>query len=109
MEARKDSARLIASSIYPLHGVQVMLSTLVERILIEKLNSKETAVGIELTNGRQCYAKREVIVSTGALRMPQLLMLSGIGPATELTRYGVKVLVDNPSVGQNLWDHLGVK
>ena len=109
VEARKDSARLIASSVYPLHGVQIMLSTLVERVLIEKLNGKETAVGIKLTNGKRYYVKREVIISTGAVRTPQLLMLSGIGPAAELTRHGINVLIETPSVGQNLWDHLGTK
>ena len=109
VEARKDNARLIASSVYPLHGVKVMLSTLVEQVLIEKSNGKKTAVGIKLTNGKRYYVKREVIISTGAVRTPQLLMLSGIGPAAELTRHAVHVVVDNPSVGQNLWDHLGTK
>lgn len=50
-------------------------------------------------------ARREVIVSTGAIDTPKLLMLSGIGPAAHLTEHGVEVLVDAPGVGSNLQDH----
>lgn len=49
---------------------------------------------------------REVILSAGAIQSPQLLMLSGIGPADELRRYGIAVRQDLPGVGRNLADHL---
>ena len=48
----------------------------------------------------------EVIVSAGALRSPQLLMLSGIGPKGELKQRGIDVRLDLPGVGKNLQDHL---
>jgi choline dehydrogenase len=51
-------------------------------------------------------AAREVIVSAGALNSPQLLMLSGIGPAAQLRQHGIDVRVDLPGVGGNLQDHL---
>jgi choline dehydrogenase len=50
-------------------------------------------------------AEAEVIVSAGAVNTPQLLMLSGIGPADELREAGIEPVVDNPAVGANLSDH----
>lgn len=49
--------------------------------------------------------KNEVIVSAGALGSPQLLMLSGIGPAKQLREHGIEVLVDQPMVGQGMSDN----
>lgn len=54
----------------------------------------------------QAHASSEVVVSAGAFRAPQLLMLSGLGPATELRRLGLEVRQDMPGVGKNLQDHL---
>ncbi|SDG42630.1 GMC family oxidoreductase [Microbacterium pygmaeum] len=55
---------------------------------------------------RHALARREVILAGGAINTPQLLMLSGIGPAEHLAEHGIPVLVDSPGVGQNLQDHL---
>ena len=60
--------------------------------------NKETKV---LTRG-------EVILSAGALNSPQLLNLSGLGPANELKSHGIPVLQDMPHVGRHLQDHIGV-
>ena len=51
-------------------------------------------------------AAREVILAGGAINSPQLLMLSGVGPADHLGEHGIKVVADLPGVGQNLQDHL---
>jgi choline dehydrogenase-like flavoprotein len=51
-------------------------------------------------------AEREVIVAGGAYNSPQLLMLSGVGPAWQLEALGIPVVADLPEVGQNLQDHL---
>src|SRR4051794_33695707 len=66
------------------------------------------AVGVEFDeNGTPTTvrAEREVIVSGGAFNSPQLLMLSGIGPADHLREHGIDVAVDSPHVGQHLQDH----
>lgn len=54
------------------------------------------------------YADREVILSAGAINTPQLLMLSGIGPAAHLLEHGITPRADLPGVGQNLQDHLAI-
>ena len=66
------------------------------------------AVGVEYRKDdmtKIVYADKEVIVSSGAFNAPQLLMLSGIGPAAHLQEHGIKAIVDLP-VGTNLQDHL---
>src|SRR6201999_4542201 len=73
------------------------------RILMEG----NRAVGIEYAVGNEVervYATREVILSGGTYNSPQLLMLSGIGPAAHLSEMGIKTLADLP-VGENLQDH----
>lgn len=65
------------------------------------------AVGVDWTNGKSARRLRssEVILSGGTINSPQLLMLSGIGPASHLNSLGIDVVVDSPNVGQNLIDH----
>jgi choline dehydrogenase len=75
----------------------------VHRIIIED----GRAVGVLAESGGELFEVRagEVILSAGAVVSPQLLMLSGIGPADHLTDHGLKVVADVPGVGQNLQDH----
>ncbi len=54
-------------------------------------------------------ARREVILSGGTVNSPQLLMLSGIGPADHLRQHGIAVAADLPGVGRNLQDHLLIR
>lgn len=58
---------------------------------------------------RSATCKGEVILSAGAIGSPHLLMLSGVGPAEQLARHGLPVLLDKPGVGQNLHDHLQLR
>jgi len=70
------------------------------------------ASGIEYRHGggiRRVLAKREVVLSAGALQSPQLLMLSGVGPAEALQRMSIPVVANLPGVGENLQDHLQVR
>jgi len=55
---------------------------------------------------RHVRARREIVLSGGAVNTPQVLMLSGIGPAAHLAEHGIEVVVDAPDVGANLQDHL---
>jgi choline dehydrogenase-like flavoprotein len=69
----------------------------------------DRAVGVRLRKGRRgeevARAQREVLLSAGAINSPQLLLLSGVGPAEELSAAGIAVRQDLPGVGRNLQDH----
>ena len=84
-------------------NLEVRTHALVERILIEQ----NRAVGIQLRGGTRIEAG-EVILAAGAINTPQLLMLSGIGPADHLREHGIRVLLDRAELGGNLQDHLDV-
>ena len=58
---------------------------------------------------RSARARAEVLLSAGAIQSPQLLQLSGIGPAALLARHGIAVVHDAPGVGENLQDHLQIR
>jgi choline dehydrogenase-like flavoprotein len=58
---------------------------------------------------RSARCRGEVILAAGAIGSPQLLMLSGIGPAAALSKFGIPVLLDKPGVGANLHDHLQLR
>lgn len=72
-------------------------------------NNRKKASGVVVdTQGAQYVltATKEVIVSAGAFASPQLLMVSGIGPASDLEKLGIPIIADRPGVGQNLQDHV---
>ena len=86
-------------------NLRVIQHALATRVLFEG----KRAVGVEFERGgklQQVRAEREVILSGGSINSVQLLKLSGIGPADELTDLGIPVLADRPGVGANLQDHL---
>jgi len=67
------------------------------------------AMGVTYRQGDRMVsvrASREVVLAGGAINSPQLLKLSGVGPAEELRRHGLPVVADRPGVGENLQDHL---
>jgi choline dehydrogenase-like flavoprotein len=69
------------------------------------------AAGVEYRRGGrrlEIMARREIILSAGAVQSPQLLLLSGVGPRAELARFGIAQVAELPGVGQNLQDHLDV-
>ena len=86
-------------------NLAVETGALATRILLDD----GRASGVEYRQGgavRTVQARREVILSGGPINSPQLLMLSGIGPAAHLAEHGVAVVHDLPGVGGNLQDHL---
>jgi choline dehydrogenase-like flavoprotein len=107
-----NGERLSASRAFlqPVSGranLTVVTGALTRRVVIQD----RRAVGVEISRRglvQTLAAAREVIVSAGAVNSPQLLMLSGIGPAEELRRHGIEVVCDLPGVGENLQDHQDV-
>jgi choline dehydrogenase len=86
-------------------NLAVEVGALATRVLFEG----GRAVGVEyVQRGRTLTARagREVILAGGAINSPQLLLLSGVGPADHLREHGIAVIADLPGVGQNLQDHL---
>ena len=109
---QKNGRRWSAASAY-LHpaaareNLTIVTKAQATRVLIE--NGR--AVGVEYARGRRRHTARalqEVVLAAGAINSPQLLLLSGIGPAEELRARGVSVVHDLPGVGKNLQDHLNV-
>lgn len=85
-------------------NVTVLTDTHVRKVVI----ADGQAIGIEAeVDGATVLLScdREVVLSAGALNTPQLLMLSGIGPAEHLAEHGIETIVDNPNVGAHLMDH----
>ncbi|HLI66619.1 MAG TPA: GMC family oxidoreductase N-terminal domain-containing protein [Caulobacteraceae bacterium] len=85
-------------------NLSVETNALATRVLFEG----KKAVGVEFRQGgetRVAHAKREVILAGGAVNSPQLLQLSGVGPAALLREHGIAVVQDAPGVGENLQDH----
>lgn len=102
---RCSSAKAYLSSALSRPNLTVLTETLVEKIVIED----KVAKGVKLSKNGQFLtigANKEVIVSSGAINTPQVLMLSGIGPKQHLAEQGIDCEVDLPGVGQNLQDHL---
>lgn len=83
-------------------NLTVRLDSAARRIVLEH----GRAVGVETMSGEVLRAEREVVVASGAIGSPRLLMQSGIGPADHLKAVGVAPLHDAPGVGSNLQDHL---
>jgi choline dehydrogenase-like flavoprotein len=108
VEAWRDGKRQCASHAYNLSGVTVLCSTVVHRVIIEDVSGVKTATAVELVGGQNIIAAREIILSCGAYRTPQVLMLSGIGAKADVTRHNIPSMVDSPEVGRNFHDHLAV-
>jgi choline dehydrogenase len=86
-------------------NLRVITDALATRVLFDGLR----ACGVAYRNGdgeHELRAAREVILAAGALQSPQLLQLSGVGPAELLVRHGIPIVSDRTGVGANLQDHL---
>ena len=86
-------------------NLKVFTQSFVEKIIFEGTK----AIGIEVNiKGKinKIFANKEIILSSGSINSPQLLMLSGVGPASHIKEKGIKVIKNIPGVGRNLQDHL---
>ena len=93
-------------------NLDIMTGSHVQRLLIAAGAGGPTCTGVEFTGGGrdwQAHARRETILCAGAIGSPQILQLSGIGPAALLHKHGVPVAVNLPGVGENLQDHLQMR
>ena len=107
LESWHKGERQSANRAYDLKGVEVLIDSIVHKVLLSSTSEEgePRATGILLAGGKRIDARNEIIICAGALKTPQLLMLSGIGPASHLVEHGIEVVYDSPTVGQNLIDH----
>jgi choline dehydrogenase len=101
---RASAATAFLKPILSRNNITLETKAHVSRIIIE--NGR--AVGVEWVSGgqtRRARASNEVVLSAGSLQSPQILQLSGVGPADLLQQHGITVVTDSPEVGKNLQDH----
>ncbi len=110
-----DNTRMSSSHAYlhPIIGsrpnLEVRTGCWVKRVALDECAARDRR---RVPDARTCSprrrvrARREVILSAGAIDTPKLLMLSGIGPGEHLQEFGIETLVDSPGVGANLDDHV---
>ncbi|KAJ1325371.1 choline dehydrogenase [Microdochium nivale] len=113
-QTRSSSASYVHSAVGagssspPRRTLKVFTQTQAKQVLFDADN-KATGVKVSLLGALPTYtikARKEVIVSGGAFKSPQLLMVSGVGPRAQLEPLGIPVVKDLPGVGQNMWDHI---
>ncbi|GAB3377205.1 GMC family oxidoreductase [Massilia agri] len=93
-------------------NLTIMTGCHVERLLFEETPQGKACTGVRFTGGGRAFtatAHRETLLAAGAVGSPQILQLSGIGPASELQRHGIHPVADLPGVGENLQDHLQLR
>jgi choline dehydrogenase-like flavoprotein len=102
---RWSAARAYVEPIREQGNIDIRTNTLVEKLVIEE----GRVTGVQVRRGRKSetlHARKGVVLSAGAFNSPQILMLSGIGPADHLKGHGIDVVLDKPAVGSNLQDHI---
>lgn len=106
---RCSSAVAYLNPVKKRENLKIVTHAQVDRILLEG----RRATGVTYTDrsgtSRTVTANREIVLAGGAINSPQILMLSGIGEADQLSEHGIKVAHDLPGVGKNLQDHLQVR
>lgn len=105
---RASSATVFLKPALKRDNVTLATHAHVTRVLFEG----KTAVGVEWSvKGKlmQARAQREVILAAGSIQSPQILQLSGVGPADLLQQHGINVVADSPEVGANLQDHYQIR
>ena len=96
-------------------NLTILTKTVVHRINFQKNDSVQSARSVEIRSGNdtsgkaEIFAKKEIILSAGSIGSPQLLQLSGIGNSNNLSKLGIKSVMNLPGVGENLHDHLQLR
>lgn len=102
---RQSMARAYLYPVLARKNVTLLVNTHVDRVTF----AGNRATGVEIASSagpRRIQAKSEVILCSGGINTPKLLMLSGIGDEVQLKSHGIKTLVHSPQVGQNFQDHI---
>lgn len=107
---RSSSMNYLGTKVYTRENLDILYNTRVIKLNFKSGSNPPIVTGVMVQNLRDgpvtdFEAKKEVILSAGAIATPQLLLLSGIGPADELAAKGIPVTLDSPHVGRNLQDH----
>ena len=100
---RQSAADAYLRPVLGRENLTVVTDALAHRLRVD--NGRVTGVDYSVGAQTESVSAGEVVVTAGAFGSPQLLMLSGIGPADELRRHGIEVVADLPGVGANLQDH----
>ncbi|KAE8371003.1 hypothetical protein BDV26DRAFT_299205 [Aspergillus bertholletiae] len=110
LETWRDGKRQAAHQAYSLDGVPLVTEAIVHRVELTDggPTGQKTASAVLLSDGRRFQARKEVILAAGTLRTPQILMLSGVGPANTLSQHAIPTVIDAPEVGKNLNDHFAL-
>jgi choline dehydrogenase len=93
-------------------NLTIMTGCHVERLVIEQGEAGAVCRGVRFSGDGRMFsatARQETLLAAGAVGSPQILQLSGVGPAGHLHRHGIAPLVDSPGVGENLQDHLQLR
>ncbi|KAJ5732359.1 Dehydrogenase patE [Penicillium malachiteum] len=104
-QTRSTSESAFIGAFPYMQNLTVYQKTMATRILFDEENR---AVGVTVKHkwSYTLTATKEVILSAGAFQSPQLLMVSGVGPAEILQKHGIKLIANRSGVGQNMWDHI---
>lgn len=103
---RLSSARAYLHPVMQRKNLTVKTRAMVTKVIFD--GKRATGVEAIIKGKKEDFSAREVILCGGAINTPQILQLSGIGNAKELSAMGIKVIADLPGVGENLQDHLEV-
>jgi choline dehydrogenase len=108
---RLSAARAYLHPVKSRPNLRVETMAMVTGLTVDRTNGAKRITGVDYRRtgrGARHVDAGEVVLCGGAINSPQLLLLSGIGPAADLDRLGIPVLADLPGVGSNLQDHLEV-
>jgi len=109
---RWNAAKAFLRSASGRGNLTIMTGCQVKRLALERGEQGLVCKGVEFSGGGKEWhaeASRETLLSAGAVGSPQILQLSGIGPAALLQQHQIPVMQDTPGVGENLQDHLQIR
>ncbi|KAL8654623.1 MAG: hypothetical protein Q9226_003358 [Calogaya cf. arnoldii] len=108
LENWDDGERQPSNLAYSLKNVVVLANAPVHKISVDSSDNELRASSVILADGRRIKARKEIVLSAGTFKTPQILMLSGLGPAGLLSSHSIPVVKENVEVGNNYFDHFAL-